>query len=203
MHFTAQPILRDFDQFLDYLGQPGQIELTKDKGYLRTADLHRLNDRMHFRLAIFNPKSQQPAFPLLNTFLHIARTAQLFWVKRDKKCLLSVAEDRVRQYDALSADEKYFFLLESFWCFVDWDEAYDSRSFGDTLFYLALSQMPVGKTVSIADHDLKRKGEIDGPMTTFMAEVFQAFGFFDLTWDAQLSERPMKYQFPYQSAALS
>lgn len=48
MYFTTQPaILQDFDKFLDFLGQSGQLELTKGKGELRNADLLRFNDAMH------------------------------------------------------------------------------------------------------------------------------------------------------------
>jgi len=206
MYFSNQPILRDFDRFLDYLGKSAKLELTKDKGYLRSADLLALNEQMHFRLSVFNPKSQQPAFALLNTFFHIVRVSQLALVKKDvlaKQSTLSISEDRVRQYDALSDDEKYFFLLESFWCFVNWEEAYDCRAFWEIHFYLELCKMPVGEPIRIADRNLKRGGKMNGPMEVFHPEVFQAFGLLDLNWDKKLEKRPTKYSFPYESVVLS
>lgn len=206
MIFSDQSIRRDFDKFIEYLNQPKGIELTKDRGNMRTADLLALNERMHHRLEIFNPKAKQMSFSVLNTFFYIARTAQLFLVKKDvagRKCWLEIQKDRVRQYDALTDDEQYFFLLETFWCFMDWDEAFDSRSFSDGEFYLELCQQPVGKSVSIGDRDLKRAGKIEAPMELFAAEVFAAFGFFDLVWDEKLTTRPNRYAFPYQSATLS
>lgn len=84
MYFITPPvILRDFDKFLGILGQSSRLELTKGKGELRNAERLRLNDAMHFRLEIVNPKSKQLSFSLLNTFFHIARTAEFFQIKRD------------------------------------------------------------------------------------------------------------------------
>lgn len=206
MYYSAQPILRDFDTFLDYLGQSDKLELTKDKACLRTADLFALNERMHHQAAFLNPKAKQSAFSVLNTFFYIARAAELFLVQQDtqaRKCTLSIQKSRVLEYRAMTPDEQYFFLLEGFWCFVNWDEAYDCRSFWDTHFYEGLLEQPVGKSVGIEDRGLKRKGEILSPTYLFAAEVLAAFGLFDLVWDKKLTMRPTKYDFPYQSAALT
>jgi hypothetical protein len=124
MYCTNQPILRDFNSFLDYISQSKSLELTKDKGCLRSADLLQLNDLMHVRVGNITPKSKQQAFSLLNTFFYIARSAQLFLVNQDpktKKTVLTVNGDRIALYDAMSDDEGYFSLLEGFWSFVDWD----------------------------------------------------------------------------------
>lgn len=206
MYYSAQPILRDFDTFLDYLSQSDKLELTKDKACLRTADLFALNERMHHQVAFPNPKAKQPAFSVLNTFFYVARAAELFLVQQDtqaRKCTLSIQKSRVLEYRAMTPDEQYFFLLEGFWCFVNWDEAYDCRSFWDTHFYEGLLEQPVGKSVGIEDRGLKRKGEILSPTYLFAAEVLAAFGLFDLVWDKKLTMRPTKYDFPYQSAALT
>jgi len=207
MYFKSQPnILRDFDTFLDYFSQFEQLALTKDKGYLRNADLVKINDGMHNRATYMSPKSQQPVFSLINTFFHIANTAHLFFIKKNtinRTCFLSVNKARIRLYDAMNDDEKYFFLLETFWCYVDWDMAYDCRYFSDGIFYETLIKQPVGKAVSIGDSELRRPGKIMGPLFIPIAEVFHTFGFFNLIWDEKLEKRPSKYSFPYQAAILT
>lgn len=207
MHFTNQPILRDFDRFLDLLGQSKRLELTRDRGHLRQAELLKINESLHFPAHVFGAKSQQPAFSLITTFYYIARTALFFSVKKSGQAkdlpVLVLNEERVRQFDGLTDDEKYFFLLESFWCFLDWDEAFDVRVFSDDRFYVVLAAQPVGEWVSVGDHDLKRAGKIIGPMSTSFAEIFQAFGFLDLIWDETLEKKPTRYQFPYRSAAIT
>ncbi len=207
MHFTTQPILRDFDHFLDLLGQSENLELTRDRDHLRQADLQKLNESLEFPARLFGVKSQQPSFAVINAFYYIARAAQFLSVRKSMgaKQLPAIAlnKDRIRQYDALTADEKYFFLLESLWCFMDWDVAFDVRSFWDQKFYLELAAHPVGKMVAVADRDLKRAGKINAPSQTAFAEIFQSFGFLDLVWDEKLEKKPTRYQFPYHSAAIT
>ncbi len=206
MYFTDQPILQDFDQFLEYISQSEALPLTRDKGNLRSTDLLALNSRLNHPLEIVNPRPQQQVFSVLNTFFHIGNVAQLFLIKKNAvgdKIWLEIQKDRVQQYHQLTSDERYFFLLESFWCFVDWDEAYDCRAFSEGRFYQQLWQQPVGEIISIADYGLKRKGQINAPSGYFSAEIFSAFGFFDLIWDEKLTTRPNKYTFPYQSVVLS
>ncbi|MEI6409768.1 MAG: hypothetical protein WCR52_10320 [Bacteroidota bacterium] len=204
MVFQNALILRDFGRFLDYIDQLGPLELTKGKSLLRSVDLIRLNEQMHFRSEFVNPKSTQNAYALLNTFFHIGRIAQLFWVKKTAKDskILVTNPDRVVLYDALNDDEKYFFLLESFWCYVNWDVAYDCRYFSDSRFYDNILSARAG-TITIAENEVKRKGMVNSPYQFFHAEVFQAFGFLELHKDDQLENLQIKkHAFPYKSLKL-
>jgi hypothetical protein len=207
MYFnTPATILQDFDKFLDLLGQSSEVELTKGKGELRNADLLRLNAAMHFRLAIINPKSKQLNFALLNMFFHIARTAELVQIKKDsmaQRCSLTVNPTRVREYDSMNYDEQYFFLLETYWCFLNWREVFDSYLFAAEPFYKEILQQPAGIPVTVSDPDAKRSGKIRGPIDTAPAEIFQAFGLLELCWDEALEKRPSRYIFPYQSVTLT
>jgi hypothetical protein len=204
MIFQNAPILRDFGRFLDYIAQLSPLELTKGKSLLRSVDLIRLNEQMHFRSEFVNPKSTQNAYALLNTFFHIGRIAQLFWIKKTAKDskILVTNPDRVVLYDALNDDEKYFFLLESFWCYVNWDVAYDCRYFSDSRFYDNILSARVG-TITIAESGVKRQGKVNSPFQSFHTEVFQAFGFWELHKDEQMAELSIKkYAFPFKSLKL-
>lgn len=204
MYFSDQPILSDFRTFLDYIEQKGGLELTKDKNVLRSADLLTLNELFYNKALHVNNKSKQVAFTTINTFFYIARISELTIIQQIKqKFYLVTKKDRVLQFDALSDDEQYFFLLESFWCYENWDEAYDCRSFWDEAFYLKLAEKPAEQIISIGERDLKRPGEIKAPIYLFAAEIFAAFGFLRLVWDEQLEKKMGKYIFPYKSAAVT
>jgi hypothetical protein len=203
MNINEQPILSDFNRFLDYVVQNPSLNLTKDKCVLRNKDLMAINDRLHFKSPMVTPKSQQKAFAVISTFFYIATASQLVFVKEniDKGVVeLLVNEAKIREYDALTDAEKYFALLEAFWCYIDWDKVYDCRSFWDREFYTKLMTYPEGKVVTIEDRDLKRKGELHGPGYTYIAEVFEAFGFLSMAWDENLDKRPSSYRFPYATA---
>lgn len=204
MNISQLPILSDFNRFLDYIAQKPVLELTKDKGVLRSKDLIAINDLLEIKAPKVTPKSQQPAFSLINTFFHIGVASKMLNVQKNatnRTAFLHINPARIQKYDAMNDLDKYFFLFESFWCYVDWDKAYDCRSFWDKEVYFKLMTYPIGKMVSIGDYDLKRKGELSGLTYTFAAEVFSAFGFLDMIWDENLEKRPSSYQFPYAFCA--
>lgn len=199
-----QPIITDFHTFLDYIQQANGMELTKTKQAPRTADLLQLNEQIHFRAAFVNNKSQLQRFSLLNTFFHIATVSRLAEIRKEKgKFKLFVNPEELTKFHSFDAAEQYFFLFESFWCYIDWETAYDIRSFWDNDFYESLVKEKVGEWVTIAERNIKRSGKLSSPLLTDIPEVFAAFGFMELIWDTNLEKRPSKYTFPYSSIALS
>jgi hypothetical protein len=200
MNISEQLILSDFNRFLDYVVQNPSLNLTKDKCVLRSKDLMAINDRLHFKAPMVTPKSQQKAYGVISAFFYISTASQIVFVKEniDKGVVeLLVNEAKIREYDALTDAEKYFSLLEAFWCYIDWDVAFDCRSFYDNEFYTKLIKYPEGKLVTIEDRELKRKGALRGPSHINIAEVFEAFGLFTMVWDENLDKRPSSYRFPY------
>jgi Plasmid pRiA4b ORF-3-like protein len=206
MDFSNRPILNDFNRFLDYLVQHPNISLTKDKGVLTTKDLMAIDNALHFKALMVTPKSQMKAYSVITTFFYAASAAQMILVKKDtakRTASLSIHPNRIQQYDALNDVEKYFSLLESFWCYVNWDTAFDCRSFGDDHFYEKILSYPVGKLVTIQERELKRDGQICCPFYTFAAEIFEAFGFLNMVWDKKLEKRPSSYVFPYKMMSIT
>ncbi len=206
LYFSDQLILTDFDRFITYLCEHPALPVTNDKAVLKGVDLVAINERMKsYQTTFISAKFQQRSFSLLNTFFYIAKLGNFFEINtnpKNGKNTLLVKENSIKAYDALSDDEKYFFLLETFWCYLDWDEAYDCRSFWSVDFYKILTDQLVGKKITVSDSDLKRKGQLEGPSDYFVAELFQAFGFIELDWDTNLTARPTRYAFPYESTTL-
>jgi Plasmid pRiA4b ORF-3-like protein len=206
-HFSEQPILRDFDRFLTYICDRPALQLTNDKAMLKGPDLLALNEQMvSFKSEMVTNKHHQIVFTLLNTFFFIAQKADLIYViqnEKNSKNQLFFREENIRKYDALSDDEKYMALLEGFWCQIDWDHAYDCRSFWSNDFYQKLVAKPIGKKITLSDRDLKRTGEMQAPVYPFFAEVLSAFGLWSLTWDDALVKRISRYGFPYKDITLN
>lgn len=205
MNLAIQPIIQDFQIFLDYIVKKNGIQLTNSKQVLRSKDLSVLNERMScFQTQFTNNKSQQTVYALLNTFFYIAKVSELTRVQKEKsKFLLFVDEEKVAQFQSLNEQSQYFFLFESFWAYIDWDTAYEIRSFWRTDFYQQILEKPVNKWVTIGDRDLKRKGELKPPFHKPIVEMLTALGFLQLEWDDKLEKRPDKYTCPYDKAAIS
>jgi hypothetical protein len=207
MNFSNHPILKDFNVFLNYLQARPKLSLTVEKGVLKNVDLAALNREMSsFTSHWIQPKSNQPAFTLLNTFFYIAEVAELISAQenpKNGKKELFFNPNRLNTYQELTDDEKYFFLLETFWCFMDWDNAYEIRSFGMNEFYKHIVTCPVGKKVTISDVEVKRKGELRKPGDLPIVQMFAAFGFLELERDEAIEKRITQYMFPYKTVALT
>ncbi|MEM8526809.1 MAG: plasmid pRiA4b ORF-3 family protein [Bacteroidota bacterium] len=205
MLIIEQPILQDFQIFLDYFSTEKGIELTKTKRVLRNADLSKLNEKLHYETPCVNSRNQQTVFSTINTFFYIARVSELTQIKKAKsKFFLLSNASKVKQFkQSLNKAEQYFFLLESFWCYVDWEAAYDIRGGFDKEFYTKLSKKKIGKWITIGEFELKREGKIYSPDETSIAEIFAAFGLLELIWDESLEKRPSSYVFPYKLAAIT
>jgi hypothetical protein len=207
MNFLNHPIIKDFNLFLDYLQSKPPLSLTTDKGVLKHVDLAALNRQMSsFTSHWIQPKSNQNVFTLLNTFFYIAEVSELIYAQenpKNGKKELAFHPNRLKAYQELTQDEKYFFLLETFWCFVDWDNAYEIRSFWDMEFYKQVTAYPVGKKISISERELKRAGELSPPGNLAIVEMLSAFGFIELEHDEKIEKRPVRYVFPYKTVALT
>jgi Plasmid pRiA4b ORF-3-like protein len=206
LHFSEQPILKDFDRFITYLCDHPNLLLTNDKVVLKGNDALALNEQMtSYQTTFVTSRFPQRAYSLVNSFFYIAQVADFFFVNshpKNGKNTIAIREERIREYDALTDDEKYFFLLETFWCHIDWDEAYDCRAFWSHDFYKKLATKPVNRKITLGEREFKRKGEMEAPNFYFVAEIFKAFGFFDMTWDETLTSRPTKYACPYKDMTL-
>lgn len=207
MDFSDQFILKDFDTFLDFLNEKAPLELTNGQALLKGKYLIPLNNQMRsFQTRFVSEKNKADVFVLIQTFFFIAEKAEFVLRKVHPKTgnnELHINIERAKLYDALSENEKYFFLLDTFWSHIDWETAYDCRHLWRGTFYLAIANKKVGVKTRIIERHLKREGEIQADYNTFIAELLAAFGLFELEWDVNLSKRPDKYAFSYQTVAIT
>jgi hypothetical protein len=205
MFFEEQVILKDFEIILDFIERSEKIELSATNEWLGPKDLLKLHEKLHFQSKFIPERAKQDHFGVLNSLLEIAKAARLFEVDaRKSKKILRPNPERIQLYREMSKVEQYFALLESWWCFINWNEVYDKRSFLPFLTYEPLIKLDVGAKVTIHDTELKREGKLQFLSENFALEFFEALGFFKLTWDSKLKSRPKHaYSCPYSAISLS
>lgn len=148
-----EPIVKNFDTFLSYLKE-NRVSLSRNKQYLTKKTTE------HMKQSLSHPENVSEEvyfYYLFNLFFSVAIEGGLFI----KTCQLQLQEtERLREYEQLTPTEKYFFMLETLWVDVNWEEQlYYTTSLvphgQPAIEYLA--KMPAGKVIS--EKNLK------GPLT--------------------------------------
>ena len=146
-------LINDFDSFVRYLESKPSLPLTAG-GDLKAADLWAMNERVNCRAPDYvTNRSRQVDYPLLNFLYQIATASRLFLAKYDKSSTLVADADRLDRYRSLTTEEKYVFLLETAWCYMDWSVIDgDGRSgLGADWFHSGVRQLlqnSIGATVT-------------------------------------------------------
>ena len=177
MYFADQLIIQNFDQFLDYLQANAPLSLTKRLKQLTSADLLSLNSKMSAPVMMEKDRPIQKDFFHLNLFFHIGLVAELFTIRSNGKGHeLVVQPERLQLYLSLNVDERYGFLLQSCWCYLDWQTAFDQRpSFEFKNLLETLVQEADQKEFSFESPEkLMTLSKIE-------AELLSAFDFFEYT----------------------
>jgi hypothetical protein len=118
--FSSSLLIDDFDSFVRYLNSKSKLPLT-GTGDLKAADLWAINERVNYKAPDYvTTRSRQPDYPLLNFLYQISTTSRLAVVKFDKVSTLVPDANRIEVYQNLTREEKYVFLLETAWCYIDW-----------------------------------------------------------------------------------
>ncbi|MCI0694277.1 plasmid pRiA4b ORF-3 family protein [candidate division KSB1 bacterium] len=137
-HFTETaptPLLKDFETFARYLEQ-NAFALGKATEHIPYKPLAALNAAMTHPNTEGTSHTPQHFYPQLHLYYHLALAGKLFRrVYRKDKAFLEATE-RLAAYRALSAAEKYFFLLETLWIDCSWEEL-GNRPHSFTLSYQA------------------------------------------------------------------
>lgn len=152
--FSNSLFIDDFDAFVRYLESKPNLPLT-GAGDLKATDLWTINERVNYMAPHYvTSRSRQIDYPLLGFLFQIATSGRLFVIQFDKVNTLAPDANRIEAYRSLTLEEKYVFLLETAWCYIDWATLDgDGRSGqGADWFRLGLRQLlqyPVGSTVTL------------------------------------------------------
>ena len=179
------PLIRDFQSFLDYVEakKPG---LTP-KGFISGKDLFEMNQRMTHPLEGTTARTGQEYYPQLHLFFHLAQAGRLTQKVQGKgaKTILQVS-DRAEKYTELTATEKYFFLLETFWVDINWNHVDASvfKGMGIMNVQTALEQ-PVQKK---PDVPIRATALLSSPdILGYFWIYFALFGFWTVTQKKEIN----------------
>lgn len=204
---STLPILDDFDLYLTFLRSHDSVPVTNSNNHLKQADLFRINEEMHFKAAWVTAKSMQPHYPLLNFFYQVVIAGGLARVHHEKKGIyLRINPGQLEKYDLMTRTERYFFLLESLWCHLNWEELTGARSlyFAETIFELLrlAAESAPGQAFEVQDRSIYDSGgrkPVHVNCNRSIYEVFRFLGFYDMEPDTSLTKKPDSYAFPYKA----
>jgi len=207
---TGLPVLEDFDLFLTFLRSKKEIPLTNDKVQLKRADLYRLNGELHFKADGVTDKSVQAAYPELEFFYHTVlagKLARIFY--GEKGNFLQSNPEQLERYALLTPTERYFFLLQTAWCYLDWSKLCETRNIFLVDSVLSILQLavegPPGKSFDVElSRNLLRQGKQELFLNSLnkIVQVFWFLGFFDLE-PAVFAKKPDRFTFPFRKITVA
>lgn len=201
---SMMPVLSDFELFLLFLKSREKTPLTNDKAVLKSKDLFVLNQELHYKTNYVTEKSLQNAYYELDFFFQLSVASKLVYVYRQEKDnYLQINTPRLENFDALADAEKYFFLLETSWSYINWPKLSETRSWyliEDSLIkilYLVAASSP-GDVLQVMQHryiDLGKE-KVYFPIVSAAIYAFYFLGFYELTFDTSFKKKPDRYIFP-------
>jgi len=151
-------IVDDFDTFIHYMKE-NSTGLTKTNEFIRRKNLYELNQKMKTHsIPNATPRRDQPAYPLLHLFYHLALAGKIFQKVYKGNRSDMEATERFEMYEELTATEKYFFLLETFWVDVNLEKIQkgcpgrESAYYNVSDFLEYVGKQEPGKKINIEDN---------------------------------------------------
>ena len=201
-------LLKDFDTYVHGLTDE-QVILTPRSEFVQPELLYRLNQKMMRPVSGATSSTKQRSYRMLHLFYHLALTGRLF-----EKTLLENDElalkptERLDVYEKLKPAEKYFFLLETLWTDVDWENLNNHLS-GDLesclLALKLLNEMHPSEEVNLMK-EKDKKTRIYRILETF-SDLLLYFSYFGLLKiippEEEAKRQPSKKDFLIRSVKVS
>jgi hypothetical protein len=202
----ALPVLDDFALFLAMLQGRKQLPLSKATAQLNRQDLFRLNEELHFKADWVGEKSPQSSYPALDYFYHVVLAGKLARVQYGPKGnTLQLDQEKLEGYFSLTNTEKYFFLLETSWCYLNWGKLSGNSVdfFLPDLFKLLrlMADSAPGQAYEVVDGKVTVSGNPQSFHLTLLSREIQMFwylGYISLEPDTSLLKKPDRYAFPFR-----
>lgn len=172
-------LVRDFDEFLDYIHNH-PVLLTKTKEYISRKHLPDLNQRLSVKNEAATSYTGQEYFPYMHFIYYLAISGGLLEKASVKTGKLQLMEtDRIRLYNELTAVEKYFFLLETFWVDVNWARLLETH-----YYEIALPLQEVFSAINLEQLKLPDLRWNNGRAAkTGLAQLFDNFNYLPLYFE--------------------
>ena len=201
---SMMPVVNDFTLFLQFLKSQDKTPLTIEKAVLKGKDLFVLNQELYYKAAYVTEKSLQNAYPALDFFYQVAVASRLVYIYRqEKENYLQLNRLRLEAFEALTFTEKYFFLLETAWSYINWPKLSETMSWilieESIIRILHLVSLSIpGSLLPVAQHRYIDLGEekIYFSIVSSAIYAFYVLGFYDLMFDNTFTQKPDRYMLP-------
>lgn len=193
---AIQAIVDDFATFIDYIVK-NRPKLTPKGEVLGNKVLFELNEKMLFQKKVNSPTFQQKSYPLISLLFDLSIGAEILVKRADEKGNLYLElTTRMDEYSRLNVYEKYIFLLEMYWTYIDFELV-----FGRSAFLIDIQSI-VSVLQIIADNrqgDLIAKGTFSGnddldAVYSQLTPIFYHMAFFGFCEYEEIDNKDKKYQ---------
>lgn len=118
-------IVDDFIRFVNCLLEQN-VYLTKTREYISRKFLPNINCQLSVQNDAATINSEQHYYPYIHLLFHLAIASKIFKKVSGQAGNKSLqVTERLNLFHELTDTEKYYFLLETFWIDVDWDDLQD------------------------------------------------------------------------------
>lgn len=185
-------ILHDFDKLIDYLCT-NNPKLTDSKETLPIQAVIDLNNLIKNPI-LLSSRPQQEHCPRINFLYHLVIYSNLFVKQKIGKKLELKKTEYLDIYNSFNDTEKYFYLLQSWWCYSNWKFLYDFRLYdelGDTL-EIVVNAMKTNSPDTWINLD-----NIETPykIKSLGRDLLMSFEYFGL-WNVEFNkDNPSKYDY--------
>lgn len=196
-HNAELKIVDDFREFCSFM-ETERPTLSAKKGVLGKKESFAVNSRFHYQREVTEPKHQQEHYPCLELLFTLALEGQLFIRTKDEKNKLCLQRTRrLDDYYQLNRYEQYAFLLETYWCYFNFEEYFNSMSWGGNLFLLQelfkeFLETGAGNSITRSNYIIKRSLKC---FFTFDAAVIYHLTFFNFC-DYEINEEAFRQDDP-------
>lgn len=182
-------IVKDFLTFLGYI-ENNTIKLTKTNQYFTRKDLVSVYSLMSEPKLNVSVKSNQPAYPLLHLFFHLALQLELLQKRSvGGGMIAAVHREHLVEFKRMTPSERYVSLLECFWTEADWKELqggyYGKAPSNVDVLFEFLEPFPANKELKVS-----RYGNLKYVLFDYEHFLFY-FSYFGL-WNIVLDEEKTK-----------
>lgn len=127
-------IVDDFREFCCFIETEKPL-LSSKKEVLGKKDAFSINSRLYYKREVDKPHYQQEHYTGLDLLFTLAIEGHLFEKVKDEKGNIRLrGTKRLESFSQLNDCERYCFLLETYWCYYDFENQFDSMIWSADLF---------------------------------------------------------------------
>ncbi|MFT8341654.1 MAG: plasmid pRiA4b ORF-3 family protein [Clostridium beijerinckii] len=166
--------IKDFEKFIEFIDNEKPI-LSATQEVLGRKDCYNLNMILENKKDVINPSYNQDKYFAIDLMFSLVLASKLYIKANDEKGKVRLFKtDKLESFQNLNEDEKYIFLLQTYWTKYDFETKFD-RTHNIAAFYNILAEISSAKQGDII---VKDEMDISNVMYSTGAAFFHHLKFF-------------------------